>query len=60
MQSQDVNEQSASPRDSRNGDINNNLTAGSQVGPIVVKPVDVNPTSSADNTVAPEQKGPRA
>jgi hypothetical protein len=57
--SNDVSEQSGSPRDSRNGDINNGLTVGSQIGEINVKNVDQNPTPSADHTVAPAQPAPR-
>jgi hypothetical protein len=59
MNSPNVNEQSGSPRDSRNSGNTSGMSIGSQVGPIVIKPVDVSPGVDADKTVFPAQPGPR-
>ena len=55
--SSDVNEQSGSPRDSRNSGNTSGMSIGSQVGPIATKPVD---SSEADHTLFPAQPAPRS
>ena len=49
-----VTEQSNKPAITNPG-INSGMNVGSQVGPIVVKPVDVSPGVDADKIVMPNQ-----
>jgi hypothetical protein len=51
-------EQSNKPAITNPG-INSGINVGSQVGPIVVKPVDVSPGVDADQTVMPNQPSVR-
>jgi hypothetical protein len=60
MNSPNVNEQSGSPRDSRSSGNTSGMSIGSQVGPIVIKPVDVSPGVDADHTLFPAQPAPRS
>lgn len=65
----EVNEQSGSPRDSRNGAINSGLTCGSQVPNPIAKPVDhkaIEGTNAGDHradanqVTMPPQNAPRS
>ena len=60
MQNETLNEQSGSPRDSRNSGNTTGMTVPSVVPVTIKKIVDHNPGTDADNVVAPPQDGPRS